>query len=146
MIIVQAGAYLMQRTVHHLLSSGKSRVVVGLRNEKSSYLHVSIPYHNTCCRATENIERSRDRSPTVIARVIFVLPSSWSLVITGRTKLAGHTWGKYRILPCDACSYYNLLRDCEGPTVHGSEKLVHPGEMHGGCCERFFWQEETQQS
>ena len=49
MTIVQAGGYLMQRTVH-LRFSGESRLVGGLRNEKSSYLHVGIPYH-TCCRA-----------------------------------------------------------------------------------------------
>ena len=44
LIIIQAGAYLMQGTVH-LLFSGESRVVGGLRNEKSSHLRVGIPYH-----------------------------------------------------------------------------------------------------
>ena len=60
-----------------------------------------------------------------MARVIFVLPGSRSLVITGRTGHAEQARGNNRILPRDACSYNDLLRHCEGPTVYG-------------CCERFY--------
>ena len=88
-MVIQAGEYLMQHTVH-LMISGESRVVGGLRNEKSSPLHViSIPYH-TCCRATENFEHCRgietcSHHESNICSSLFLIACYHRTYWTGRT-------------------------------------------------------------
>ena len=71
-----------------------------------------------------------------ICSSLFLIACYYTTYWTGRTDMGEMSDTASRLV----FVIRGLLRDCEGPTVHGSGKLVYPFEMHGGRCERFRWQ------